>query len=162
MPNELIDRLFARFATLYGNRFVDLWRNIDMVEVRAAWAHELQPYSPQIIGTAVKGLGTHPPSLPEFIDLCQRAKGTFHASFEPALPAPKEDPTTPEVSAARERCMETMRKYKNPQPSHNWAYKLAARRAAGEKLLPCQLLALATFTDNTGIKFTIPSGDVNL
>lgn len=153
-PSAWIDRLFHRFDLLYGNRFIDGWKGIDIAEVKQCWYQELSKFDLETIGMALDKVGVHPPGLPEFIELCLKAK-PFHASYAPALKAPKRaDPDEPATVAARERFMAQLpRCGKNP-PSYRWAHDLQARQAAGEKLKPAQLQALARFDQLTRSRAT--------
>lgn len=75
LPNAWIDRLFARLAAVYGNKFADMWANQDVGDVKAFWAREMSGYTADEIRTGIESLrvahATWPPSLYEFMDLCR-------------------------------------------------------------------------------------------
>lgn len=125
---DLIDRLFARFGAMYGNRFLDMWREIDIVDVKKCWVDELSKFAIGDIGKAVGDLKANnfPPTLPEFLQLCEKAKGqreslTIRTNY-PVLP-PASIKTETEYIAAQQRCMEAVRNLKFAPANKAWAYK---------------------------------------
>lgn len=66
-----VERLFARLCACYGAKFLDLWTGVDIEEVKAEWARQLNGMPLQAIANAIDRLGKFPPSLPEFRELCQ-------------------------------------------------------------------------------------------
>lgn len=80
LPDAWIDRLFQRFALMYGNNWASKWAGLPMADVKAAWAADLAFASADQIRKALdycKGHNPHPPSSPEFVGLCR--------SFAPAM-----------------------------------------------------------------------------
>ena len=145
-----IDGLFRQFHLRYGTRFIDNWRGIDIFDVKLCWQQELEKYSRKTIWAAFKTLGNHPPSLPEFIDLCRAQKST-NASFAPALPPPKIDQNAPENKAARDIVFATTEKLSKNSTSYQWAYRLADRIKHGEILEASQMDCLRNFMKITGL-----------
>jgi len=129
---DLIDRLFARFAAMYGNRFADMWAGISIDEVKKCWADELRIFSVDQVGKAVDSLKSNnfPPTLPEFLQYCAQARRDAPRNHEvrDALP----DLSDADADAARERCMETMRNFQFGKPNRDWATKLLDRVERGE------------------------------
>jgi hypothetical protein len=73
LPNAWIDRLFMRFSVLYGRHWAEMWAGIPIADVKAAWSSELAGVRAEQIAAALKGLGTFPPTLPEFLALCRQS-----------------------------------------------------------------------------------------
>jgi hypothetical protein len=91
LPIAWIDRLFARFATLYGKHWLDLWQQIPMEQVRAAWSEALSVCDGQQIRMGLEHCSTHnkyPPTAPEFVSLCRE----FPREYIPPPPRPPEPP----------------------------------------------------------------------
>ena len=93
LPSAAVDRLFARFAAIYGaQKIAGTWGNVDVDERNATWAEGLGRFDLDVIGDAVRELaedGTGwPPSLPEFAAVCQRHADRPCRSVR-ALPVPK-------------------------------------------------------------------------
>ena len=76
LPSAWIDRLFERLSAFYGNKFLDLWRNLDAQSVRRAWAEELAGFTPDELkrGLAACRAREWPPTLPEFMGLCRPSR----------------------------------------------------------------------------------------
>ena len=70
-----IERLFSRFAALYGAAFGRQWEGTNLAEVKAVWAEKLGGFNAQQIGEALKSCDErpYPPNLPEFIALCRQS-----------------------------------------------------------------------------------------
>ena len=132
--NKVVERLFARMAALYGGRFADQWSGINPADVKKCWAEEIAAYSmPQIAG-AVNALTTKnwPPTLPEFLELIknQRPAATT-AAYAPAKSVDAVDTQSPDVLAAKARCMASIaRGFDAPSPA--WAYRAKRRWLDGE------------------------------
>jgi hypothetical protein len=80
LPSAWIDRLFERFALMYGNQWLAKWQGLDLAAVKASWAADLAFASADQIRKALehcKARQVHPPSSPEFVGLCR--------SFAPAM-----------------------------------------------------------------------------
>jgi hypothetical protein len=126
---KLVERLFLRFSVLYGNKFADMWKGIDLHEVKKCWADELSSYSVQAIAAAVNGLTDKPwpPTLPEFLEMCDGVReAPTIAAHLPYKGNEKVDPNDPEIVAARERCMASEKRGFN-RPSPVWAYRAKKR-----------------------------------
>lgn len=136
----LIDRLFARFAAMYGNRFADMWAGINIDDVKKCWADELRIFSVDHVGVAIDGLKTRnfPPTLPEFLQLCESARREAprqYAQERSGMPTDAEM-NSPECLAAKARCMATVARLGSTfgAPSNAWAHKLLKRHESGEHL----------------------------
>ena len=73
LPPEWINRLWMRMHLMYGNKFADMWRGLNIADVKHAWGEDLAGYT----GDELKrGIGwcktqTWPPTLPEFMTACR-------------------------------------------------------------------------------------------
>lgn len=126
---KLVERLFLRFSVLYGNKFADMWKGIDLHEVKKCWADELSSYSVQAIAAAVNGLTDKPwpPTLPEFLEMCDGVRpAPTIAAHLPYKPTGTVDPNDPEIVAARELGMASVKRGFN-RPSPAWAYRAKRR-----------------------------------
>lgn len=106
LPDTWIEALFLKLATMYGNRFTDMWRGVDSDKVKQTWAERLVVYPPEVLKYALAECDNFPspPSLPQFIQLC-RAGMNRHMKT-PALPAPQMDKATARARL-REICEKT-------------------------------------------------------
>lgn len=68
-----IERLFAKFLAMYGERFSRMWANADIAEVKTTWAEKLGGFSGESLAHALSACDErpYPPTLPEFIALCR-------------------------------------------------------------------------------------------
>ncbi len=91
LPDNWIDALFARLTGLYGNRFTNMWNNIDPNLVRQTWANELAGVRPESIKYALDHLpDDFPPTALQFKKTCfmlpEKAPAIAHdASADPKL-----------------------------------------------------------------------------
>lgn len=75
LPKSSIDNLFAKLLAFYGSKFLDMWANTDIEEVKRIWALEIRKLSTEQMRVGYEQLATRkfPPTLPEFIELCKPA-----------------------------------------------------------------------------------------
>lgn len=73
---------------MYGSKFLDLWRDVDHVKLKQAWAEELAGYT---AAEVKRGLDlcktkspTFPPTMPDFLVMC-RTVLTAEAAFYEAV-----------------------------------------------------------------------------
>lgn len=130
--SKMVDRLFVRFSMLYGTKFTDMWREIPLDDVKACWCDELSAYSIQQVAGAVNRLNEKPfpPTLPEFLDLCEKAAPPNIAAHLPYRELPKSDPSDPETVAARGLCMANV-SVGFGAANAAWAYRAKRRWADG-------------------------------
>lgn len=141
LPLGWVRKLFAELQGSYGTRFLDMWRsgqsNIDgedvgLLNALGLWAERLGGFRerPDALRRALDTLPKHPPTLPEFVELCR--SGCPQPEHK-ALPAPD---IPPAVIAARQAEAEAMaRKVLAPTTDHKaWAKRLRARYLTGERL----------------------------
>lgn len=82
MPKSWTESLLKKMTALYGERFLNQWRNVDPDDMIDAWSEALGPFCDigedqgKRIKWALDQLAAnnpHPPTLPEFIALCRQA-----------------------------------------------------------------------------------------
>ena len=129
LPDNWIDALFARLTGLYGNRFTNMWANIDVQLVRQTWAQELAGVKPPAIKYALDHLPEDfPPTVLQFRKIC-----IAQPEQAPALTN-----STPAHPAVRQAVVSGLSEY-NPGGMKDWAHALKSRHAAGERLNPNQI-----------------------
>jgi hypothetical protein len=77
VSHEVIDRLFQKFAAMYGKHWLDLWAHIPMDAVKAEWMAQLERMPLPALRLAIQHVEVHnkfPPTLPEFRGLCEQFK----------------------------------------------------------------------------------------
>lgn len=82
LPDRWIVALFDRFAMTYGSeKFAQMWRGQQLVDVRAFWASQLAALSADELRAGAEQLRprhpTWPPTLHEFIELCRPSAATI-------------------------------------------------------------------------------------
>lgn len=132
----LIDRLFARFAAMYGNRFADMWAGINVDDVKKCWSDELRVFSVDQVGAAVDGLKSHnfPPTLPEFLQLCAASKAKATVTYIKAVPRLQEKEQPEAWTRAKAECMKWAQHFAEKRPSNEWANRILKRAEAGEHI----------------------------
>lgn len=73
LPSAWIDRLWQRFLVMYGNKFADMWRDLDPDAVKQAWAEDLAGYTADELKRGLEWCKTQswPPTLPQFMTACR-------------------------------------------------------------------------------------------
>ena len=132
---------------MYGSSAIHAkWEGVSLDTVKATWANALADYTPHQIGYALDSLKANnfPPTLPEFLGYCNQGRQVIPSPVL-RIERKKYDPNDPEIVAARERCMATMRSMKlgRPKPSRAWAYKALRRHEEREHLLTPDELRVA-------------------
>jgi hypothetical protein len=77
LQESWIEALFVRFEGLYGNQFIEKWRNTDIANAKQVWAETLAGVSAEQIKAALIECGKtckFPPSAPEFYQLCKAVR----------------------------------------------------------------------------------------
>lgn len=138
LPHRAIDRLFARFAAMYGDAAMKrMWGQQQPDAVKGIWGDSLGRFTVEQILVGLRALEesgvTFPPSLPEFVAICKRRPPPVVAAHQPfALPAPR---TEGDIVAAREK-VERLVATVGREPKHDpaeWAYKAIRRYRGGDK-----------------------------
>lgn len=88
LPEPWVSKIFDHMSSLYGAKFIDLWRGCDLEHVKRTWAEKLGGFQeqPLAIRAALEALDEKPwpPTLPEFLGLCREA-ARRHGPARPAL-----------------------------------------------------------------------------
>lgn len=130
LPEPWVERIFAKLAVTYGQRFLGLYAGVDMATVRANWGHELAAYAqaPEAIRYALEHLPPdNPPTVLQFRAICRNRP----IQAPKALPAPK--PDMAKVSHHLARLQQQRGKYPKA-----WAHRLKDRESRGDSLTQFQ------------------------
>lgn len=75
-PQHWVSALFEKMARMWGNRFLDAWRDTDLAGVKVEWGKALRRLSSAELKAGVDALLTlkFPPTLPEFYGLCKQMR----------------------------------------------------------------------------------------
>lgn len=131
LPLPWVDRIFAKLTLVYGQQFLNRWRDLDMDAVKFDWANELDGFEnhPTAIAFALQNIDPEkPPTVMMFRAIANRAP----AADLPSLPAPKADPAR--VAAEFEKLTQLRTTPTSPHGMKEWAYRLKERDARGEKI----------------------------
>lgn len=91
-PLSWVESLFERMQAIYGNKFIDMWRDTNLDMVKALWAAEMGKLSNEELSNGYQLLMTKvwPPSLPEYVQMC-KAIERKEAAHVLALSSPKSE-----------------------------------------------------------------------
>jgi predicted glycoside hydrolase/deacetylase ChbG (UPF0249 family) len=109
-PSAWIERLFLRFSAMYGNLWVQRWKDVPMDVVKAEWTAELERFSLEMIRKALDHCTAHntlPPTLPEFSQICRQFRGG--AAQAPFRDVPKLTVDDAEAKAKIAELLKSMR-----------------------------------------------------
>lgn len=84
VPIQWVEKLFSRMQACYGNRFLDMFANANMDDVKTIWGQQMYLLSKDELCRGVAALMTRewPPSLPDFFKLCRPTIDAEVAYFE--------------------------------------------------------------------------------
>lgn len=142
VPERWITELFTRMHRLWGNTFLDKWRDVEMAGLKVEWAKALKKLSSKELKAGVDALLTlkFPPHLPEFYSLCKNSRLVDAAAEAPKLELPRATPDVVEANLARMRQIMAPLMFPK-EPTAEWAYRLLKRGNTG---LPYEVLRCAT------------------
>ena len=130
-PRHWVAALFEKMSRMWGNTFLDKWRDTDLEGVMVEWGRGLRALSTPELKAGVGALMTqkYPPSLPEFYALC-KARRFAEAATQSALltDQTKADPSNVEKNLAGMRRIASAFKQAK-EPSAEWAFRLLQRGA---------------------------------
>jgi hypothetical protein len=128
LPESWIDKLFDRFATMYGKHWYEAWAGIPLDRVKQTWREDLAFASGEQMRKGLDYCKTHnkfPPTCPEFVGLCK----TFAPAYErPALADRSRTEMPPEIRAEIAKMFDKQRK-RDPK---DWAREVLRMDAAGQ------------------------------
>lgn len=131
-PRHWVAALFEKMSRMWGNTFLDKWRDTDLEGVMVEWGKGLRKLSTSELKAGVDALMTQkfPPSLPEFYALC-KARRLVEAATQNALltDQTKADPQNVEKNLAGMRRIAAAFKQVK-EPSAEWAFRLLQRGAS--------------------------------
>jgi hypothetical protein len=136
LPAAWVDRIFTKMALVYGRDFASRWEGLNLVDVKADWAHELDGYDkhPKAIAHALQNLPSRPPTVLEFRALARAAPSDAAL----ALGAPRANAVR--VAAELEKLVPL--RVAAGCDSLGWARRIVARHAAGDRV-PLHSLRMA-------------------
>lgn len=135
LPSSWVEHLFKRLGFVYGNAFMDQYREQDPDEVKQAWADCLAHYvnHHQALTYALDNLPPDKPvNIMQFRALCRQAP----VPEAPALPPPPVDPVA--VRSGQQKLKELAAKLRSSQPD-----PMAIVRSLEAKLSNCERLSAA-------------------
>jgi hypothetical protein len=136
VPSAWVVRLFSRFQAIYGNRTSTMWAEADPDEVRQAWGEELARYTGEDVRDALEVMRLHhqeyPPTLFQFASMCRDA-AKRRAQTATKLEPPPMSKASAERAMAQIHATEAKLSQLNAD-CRDWARKILAREAAGERL----------------------------
>lgn len=153
-PRHWVAALFEKMTRMWGNTFLDKWRDVDLEGVMQEWGRGLRKLSGAELKAGVDALMTlkFPPSLPEFYGLCKQMR--LHEM-------PRADALTDQtradvhiVGAQMAKMRAIMAPLTQPREiTAEWAYKTLMRgESASGKPLPYEVVRCASdaITSNAG------------
>lgn len=138
LPLPWVDEIFRKLTLVYGQQFLNRWRDLDLGAVKVDWADKLDGLqnAPKAIAYALEHIDpAKPPTVIEFRALAYKAP----LSDVPRIEAPR---ASTERIAAELAKLAPVRKAAALGGGHDpkaWAKKIIARHDAGEKILPISL-----------------------
>lgn len=77
-PEHWVTALFEKMSRMWGNTFLDKWRDVDLAGVKVEWGKGLRKLSTPELKAGVDAMLTlkFPPTLPEFYALCKQARAS--------------------------------------------------------------------------------------
>lgn len=140
-PRHWVAALFEKMTRMWGNTFLDKWRDVDLEGVMIEWGRGLRKLSKSELKAGVDALMSlkYPPHLPEFFALCKQMR--LQDVKQPQLT--DETRASPEVVEANlERVQALMKPLSAAkEPNAEWAYR---RLMAGKTGLPYEVVRCAT------------------
>lgn len=140
LPDAAVERLFARFAAMYGDGAMRrMWGQQDADAVKAIWARALGRVELPAIATGLQALedagSTFPPALGEFVAACRSKPAVVPPEHRKLLPPP--DRTPEEIAAGHAMAKRIARAVRPDQPRDPaaWAYRVIARYRSGDRVV---------------------------
>lgn len=145
-PRHWVATLFEKMTRMWGNTFLDKWRDVDLEGVMQEWGLGLRKLSSAELKAGVGALMTlkFPPSLPEFYGLCKQMRLHELPRAEALTDQTKADVHVVGEQMAKMRAL--MAPLMKPREiTAEWAYKLLMRgESASGKALPYEVVRCAS------------------
>lgn len=153
LPERAIERLFARFAAMYGDAAMQRMFGAQSADaVKSVWAQGLARLDVHQLKSGIQRLedsgSGFPPSLPEFIEACRYMPAPVPAAHRPALPPPPR--TAEQLASGRQRVNELVAKVGSTRPNDPlaWAERVVRRYRNREPISHrCYVMACESLTD---------------
>lgn len=141
LPERAVDRLFARFAAMYGDAAMKrMWGQQTPEAVKGIWADALGRFDMAALMNGLRHLEdagkTFPPTLPEFVAACRAKPETMPAEHRPYLPPP--EPSAAERAAGKvlaDRIARQIAARPSGRDPAGWAYSVIKRYEGGDKVV---------------------------
>lgn len=136
LPIDVVNRIFVRLSSTYGAEFGRMWEGQPMVNVKAAWAHELGGFAGQLecIAWALENLPEQPPNAIRFRNLCRQAPAPKAKGLPPPPPA-----NPRRVAAELSKLRGILADKTAPGHGKDWAHRIVTQAQRGEPVKPLQL-----------------------
>lgn len=152
LPDAAVERLFARFAAMYGDGAMRrMWGQQDADAVKAIWARALGRVELPAIATGLQALedagSTFPPALGEFVAACRSKPAVVPPEHRKLLPPPDRTPEEIAAGHAMAKRIASAVRPDQPRDPAAWAYRVIERyrgkdRAVAHASYKCALEAL--------------------
>lgn len=139
LPITAIDRLFDRLSMIYGAEFTNKWAQLDVVELKSFWAHELGFYAEHLecIKWTLENLPDRCPNLIQFKALCKQAPRPEHKKLD--YSKADVEVVDKELAKIASEALQAPKNELGIVDHRRWAKKLAERHKNGEKLSLIQI-----------------------
>jgi len=130
--------LWRKMAAVFGARFLDMWRDVDPVDVQAEWSHALHGMSRDALqrGTTALWHMRYPPTLPEFLEACRGQSSTVPALTDDSNRTPSVEARA-QLAGIADAVSTAMHQRSGDHVA--WARLLIARHERGESITSRQL-----------------------
>lgn len=137
MSAEAVDYVFRTLSATYGAEWDRSHGTAPIADVKTVWLQALEPFTAneaakKRILWALKNLPDRAPNVRQFVVLCRLAP----APDTPLLPEPKADPERVKAELAK---LGQVKAKPRMVDMKDWARRLIARHAAGDKIRPYSL-----------------------
>jgi len=166
VPEKWVATLFEKMLRMWGNRFLDQWRDVKLEGVKMEWGKGLRKLSNAELKAGVDALLTlkFPPSLPEFYGLCKQMRLHEIPKNEALTDQTRANPEVVEADLGRMRgSLAPLQESK--EPTAEWAYRLLmCGESASHKPLPFEVIRTASdaISSNAGRKVVENCSDPEL
>lgn len=146
IPERWVEALFSAMAATYGARFADLWRGAKVEDVKRQWGVELARLTSAQMKAGRETMTDleRPPTLPEFMAHCRRARVEAVASEAPRL---ENSPSvTPEMAdEGLKKIRAASARVAKRVLTAEWAFKLLMRgKSDSGKPIPFEVVRCAS------------------
>jgi hypothetical protein len=146
VPQAWVEELFRKLTAYFGSRLADMWRGVDLDDIKREWGIALAKLSRNELKAGVGALLSlkHAPTLPEFHALCKQQRLAEVPQHDMLTDQTRADETV--VAANTERMHEALKPLSNMgEPTAEWAFRLLMRGTSRSgKPLPYAVVRCAT------------------